>query len=302
MARVITKIEKKDVLPTQKRVAAYARVSCGRDEMLHSLAAQVKYYTSLIQSNPAWKFISVFADEAYTGTKANRPQFQQMLADCRAGKIDMIITKSISRFARNTITLLETVRELKGLGVDVWFEEQNLHSISADGELMLTILASYAQEESLSVSENCKWRIRNNYKEGIPNTFRILGYDFKKGNVTVNEQEAEIVKIIFNKCVKTDRRKFVLDSEGFERLHQILDKLKAFLAENGFDYELSVKKTDLSGTWVYIYIELESFSVTGVDYYEFMGLLNCACEINIIALTTGNFRIILGIPGIYKEE
>ena len=89
-----------------------------------------------------------------------------MLADCQSGKIDMVITKSISRFARNTVTLLETVRSLGELGIDVFFEEQNLHTASADGELLLTILASYAQEESRSVSENCKWRIRKDYQEG----------------------------------------------------------------------------------------------------------------------------------------
>lgn len=181
-----------------KKVAAYARVSNGKDAMLHSLSAQVSYYSNYIQQNKGWQFVGVYVDEAITGTKDNRAEFQQMLDLCRKGEIDLIITKSISRFARNTVTLLETIRELKSIGVDVYFEEQNIHTISADGELMLTILASYAQEESLSVSENCKWRIRNNYKQGIPNTFRILGYDFNKGNLKINPQEAKIVSIIFS--------------------------------------------------------------------------------------------------------
>jgi DNA invertase Pin-like site-specific DNA recombinase len=120
-----------------------------------------------------------------------------MIADCKAGKIDMIITKSISRFARNTVTLLETVRMLKSINVDVYFEEQNIHSMSGDGELMLTILASFAQEESLSVSENCKWRIRHNYEVGVPNGFTIYGYDIKKRKMTVNEEQADVVKSIF---------------------------------------------------------------------------------------------------------
>ena len=108
--------------------------------MLHSLSAQVSYYNKMIQSNPEWLFCGVYADEALTGTKETRQNFQKLLAECRAGNIDLIITKSISRFARNTVTLLETVRELKVLGVDVYFEEQNIHTMSADGELMLTIV------------------------------------------------------------------------------------------------------------------------------------------------------------------
>lgn len=149
MARIVEQI----VFPVPEfnsriNVAAYARVSSGKDTMLHSLSAQVSYYSELIRSNPEWKFCGVYADEAITGTKDSRPEFQRMISDCRLGKIKLIITKSISRFARNTVTLLETVRELKLYDVDVYFEEQNLHSISADGEFLLTILSSYAQEES----------------------------------------------------------------------------------------------------------------------------------------------------------
>ena len=123
--------------------------------------------------------------------------FSALLADCRAGKIDMVLTKSISRFARNTVTLLETVRELKTLGVDVYFEEQNIHSLSGDGELMLTILASYAQEESRSVSENCKWRIRQKFQQGIPTTTRLNGLRIDHGKVTVIPDEAKAVALIF---------------------------------------------------------------------------------------------------------
>ena len=152
MGRKITKLPQTAQLPKRLRVAAYARVSCGKDEMLHSLAAQVSFFSNLIQSNPEWEYVGVYADEAETGTKGSRPEFQRLIADCRASRIDLVLTKAISRFARNTVTLLETVRELKDLGVGVYFEEQNLHSLSGDGELMLTILASYAQEESRSVS------------------------------------------------------------------------------------------------------------------------------------------------------
>ena len=163
MNRIIRKIRPTiPKAPKLKRVAAYARVSMEKETMLHSLSAQVSYYSAKIQRAPGWRYAGVYADEALTGTKAERPEFQRLLTDCRAGLIDMVITKSISRFARNTVTLLAVVRELKSLGVDVFFEKENLHSVSGDGELMLTILASYAQEESRSVSENCKWRIRKN--------------------------------------------------------------------------------------------------------------------------------------------
>jgi DNA invertase Pin-like site-specific DNA recombinase len=184
-------------LPTRTRVAAYARVSSGKDAMLHSLSAQVSHYSDLIQAHPGWEYAGVYADEALTGTKEGRENFQRMVADCKAGKIDLILTKSISRFARNTVTLLQTVRELKSLGVDIYFEEQNIHSISGDGELMLTILASYAQEESRSASENQKWRIKKNFEEGMPWSGIVLGYRYQAGRYVVVPEEAETVKRIF---------------------------------------------------------------------------------------------------------
>ena len=199
MSRIIRKIQPTLIkLPDRKRVAAYARVSLEKDSMLQSLSAQVSYYSELIQKNPGWHYVGVYADEALTGTKAERPEFQRLLEDCRSGLIDMVITKSISRFARNTVTLLETVRELKLIGVDVFFEKENIHSMSGDGELMLTILASYAQEESRSVSENCKWRIQKRFKAGIPCCFSLLGYrQVDGGKLEIIQEEAEIVKRIF---------------------------------------------------------------------------------------------------------
>ena len=147
MERKVTQVAPTAVaIQKRKRVAAYARVSCGSEEMLHSLAAQVSYYSGLIQKNPEWEYAGVFADEAETGTKDTRPEFQRLIDECRNGKVDIVLVKSISRFARNTVTLLETVRELKALGIDVFFEEQKIHSLSSEGELMLTILAGFAQE------------------------------------------------------------------------------------------------------------------------------------------------------------
>ncbi len=199
MGRTITKLTPTvPLLPARLKVAAYARVSCEKDAMLHSLAAQVSYYSNLIQQNPDWEYTGVYADEALSGTKDNRPEFMRILSDCRMGKIDLIITKSISRFARNTVTLLETVRALKSLGVDVFFEEQNIHTTSGDGELMLTILASFAQEESRSVSENCKWRIRRNFENGqMWGLCGMFGYRIMHGRIEIDPEQAEVVRMIF---------------------------------------------------------------------------------------------------------
>lgn len=204
MSKKVAKVAQIPKLQRKKQVAAYARVSSGKDAMLHSLSAQVSYYNDLIQKEDGWEFVGVYADEAITGTKEGRADFQRMLADCRNGKIDMIITKSISRFARNTVTLLETVRMLKALEVDVFFEEQNIHTMSADGELMLTILASYAQEESRSASENQKWRIKKNFEEGMPWCGRMLGYRIRDGQYYIIQDEAEIVRRIYREYLDGD--------------------------------------------------------------------------------------------------
>lgn len=214
------KVEKiKRALPEKPKllnVAAYARVSSGKDAMLHSLSAQVSYYSEMIQNHPGWNYCGVYADEALTGTKEDRENFQRLIADCKAGKIDMVITKSISRFARNTLTLLGTVRELKSIGVDVYFEEQNIHSMSGDGELMLTILASYAQEESRSASENQKWRIRKSYERGEVLQWRYqFGFKITKDSVEIDSETAEIVKEIFERAIA---------GESFGRISRDLNK------------------------------------------------------------------------------
>ena len=200
MPRAITIVPKPPKLEQKKRVAAYARVSSGKDAMLHSLSAQVSYYSDLIQNHDDWLYVGVYADEATTGTKESRADFQRLIADCRAGKIDMVITKSISRFARNTVTLLQTVRDFKAWEVDIFFEEQNIHTMSADGELMLTILASYAQEESRSISENVTWGQRKRMADGKVSFAysRFLGLDKDKetGKIVVNPEQTETVKLI----------------------------------------------------------------------------------------------------------
>ena len=212
----INKVNKVKKLPKKINVCAYARVSTEKDAMLDSLANQVSYYSSYIQSKREWLYVGVFSDEAKSGTKANRPGFQKMLEEARKGKIDLIITKSISRFARNTVTLLEAVRELKELNVDVYFEEQRIHSISKEGELMLTILASYAQEEARSASENIKWRVKRNFEEGIPYKLAALGYRLIDGKIVVIPEEAKIVKLIY---------KLYLDGLGTPLIAKELNKL-----------------------------------------------------------------------------
>ena len=229
MERTVQKVKFPPRQLKLKRVAAYARVSSGKDAMLHSLAAQVEYYSNYIRRQPGWEYVGVYADEAKTGTKDSREQFQQMLADCKAGKIDHIVTKSISRMARNTVTLLETVRELKNLGISVYFEEQSIDTGTADGELMLSILASYAQEESLSASENQKWRVRQNFENGQPWRGFMLGYRYKDGQYIVVPEEAEIVRSIYADF---------LDGKGVTAIMKRLNK-EGILTQQGFTWHKS---------------------------------------------------------------
>ncbi|MEG2687060.1 MAG: recombinase family protein [Christensenellaceae bacterium] len=215
MSRKTTQLYQKPALEKPKLVAAYARVSTGKDAMLHSLSAQVSYFSNYIQNHSGWQYVGVYFDEALTGTTGNRTGFQKLLSDCQCGKVNMIITKSISRFARNTVTLLETVRKLKAWDVDVFFEEQNIHTMSSDGELMLTILASYAQEESLSASENQKWRIRKAFENGELLNLRFLfGYTICKGHIQIDERAATIVREIFKR---------VIDGESYGAIYRDLN-------------------------------------------------------------------------------
>ena len=186
-------------IPARKKVAAYARVSMQSERMLHSLSAQISYYSGLIQKNPEWEYVGVYADDFISGTDTvKRDEFNRMLEDCENGKIDIVLTKSISRFARNTVDLLETVRHLKDLGIEVRFEKERINSMSGDGELMLSILASFAQEESRSISDNVKWGIRKRMENGIPNgRFRILGYRWDGDQLVIVPEEAKVVKRVF---------------------------------------------------------------------------------------------------------
>ena len=201
--RKISKIEPKlPVIQARKKVAAYARVSRDTERLMHSVSAQVSYYSALIQKNPEWEYAGVYADMGISGTDTSkRGEFLRMLADCEEGKIDIILTKSISRFARNTVDLLETVRHLKNLGIEVRFEKEHIHSLSEDGELMLTLLASFAQEESRSISENVKWGVRKRFQSGEIGAANkhILGYQYDEDEkkYVIIPEEAEAVRWMF---------------------------------------------------------------------------------------------------------
>ena len=187
------------VMKQRLKVAAYARVSVESERMHHSLSAQISYYSGLIQKNPEWAYAGVYADYGVSGTgTAKRDAFNRMLADAEAGKIDLILTKAIQRFARNTVDLLQIVRHLKEIGVEVWFEKENIRTFSNDGELMLTILASFAQEESRSISQNIKWHIQKRFEQGIPNgRANLYGYRWEGDQLVIIPEEAAVVRRIF---------------------------------------------------------------------------------------------------------
>ncbi len=207
-------ISKERQMPKVVRVAAYARVSSDKDAMLHSLSSQVSYFSKMIQSHDSWKYVGVYSDEGITGTKIDRSGFARMIEDAKAGKIDIIVTKSLSRFARNTVDCLKTIREMKAIDVDIFFEEQNIHTLSSNGEFLISLLAGYAQEESRQCSENTLWRVRKNFSEGKPyGGSSMLGYKLEKGKYTIVPEEAELVRRIFD---------LYLAGNGFCKIARIL--------------------------------------------------------------------------------
>ena len=206
--KIVTVIEPKRSMSVdkekyrQKRVAAYCRVSTDSEEQLVSYANQKKVYTEMIGSRKDWCFAGLFADEGKSGTRADkRPEFNKMINACLAGKIDYIITKSVSRFARNTVDCLDYVRMLKSKGIGVYFEEQQIDTLKTDSELYLVIYAGFAQSESESISKNIIWTVRNKFEEGIPVFMykRFLGYrKGADGEPEIVPSEAAIVEQIFN--------------------------------------------------------------------------------------------------------
>lgn len=202
---------------SKKRVAAYARVSSDKDAAENSLESQIAYYAYAIREHPEWEFVGMYADEGISGTKENRPEFQKLLADARAGKIDIVITKSVSRFARNLVLLLDCVRELKALGIEVVFENDHISSLSKQGELLLSLLASHAEDQSRSASENKRWQIQRYFENGQPTYFRMYGYNWIDGHLEIIPEEAEIVRRIFAMYLDGMGREAIahkLNSEG----------------------------------------------------------------------------------------
>ena len=186
---------------TLKRVAAYCRVSTDEEDQINSYEIQKRKYTDKILAEPGWRMVGIYADKGITGTSiANRDEFKRMIRHCKKGKIDMIITKSVSRVARNTLDTLTYTRSLRDLGIDVYFEEQNIHSIEPSSDFMISLYGSLAQSESESISENVKWGKRQSAKEGkVPfDCSRFLGYrKDKEGNIEIVPEEAEIIKLVF---------------------------------------------------------------------------------------------------------
>lgn len=186
----------------KRRVAGYARVSTDHEDQTTSYEAQVDYYTSYIKSRDDWEFVSIYTDEGISATNTKKREgFKTMIADALAGKIDLIVTKSVSRFARNTVDSLTTVRKLKDEGIEIYFEKENIWTLDSKGELLITIMSSLAQEESRSISENVTWGQRKRFADGKVSFAysRVLGLDKgPDGTIVVNTEQAETVRLIFS--------------------------------------------------------------------------------------------------------
>ncbi|OIJ17347.1 recombinase family protein [Anaerobacillus alkalilacustris] len=217
--RKVTKIKENNgehKLKSKLRVAAYARVSTENADQLVSLEAQKHHYEAYIKANSNWEFVGIYYDKGVSGTKKEkRTELLRLISDCENRKIDFIITKSISRFARNTTDCLELVRKLTDIGVFIYFEKENINTQSMDSELMLSILSSLAENESVSISENNKWAIKRRFRNG---TYKLsyppYGYDYLDGEIVINKKQAEVVKRIFADA---------LSGKGSQRIAQELN-------------------------------------------------------------------------------
>ncbi|WP_127837507.1 recombinase family protein [Clostridium prolinivorans] len=228
------------------RVCAYCRVSTDSLKQAESFEMQTIFYEDYIKKKIEWEFAGIYADQGTTGTKTDkRLQFKKMIKDCELGKIDLIITKSISRFARNTADCLEAVRYLRSLNVGVYFERENINTLGADSELILSILSSIAQDEARSMSENIRWSFQKKFKEGKIqiNTKRFLGYDLSEdGKLIVNPEEAKIVKRIFREY---------LDGKSLNGIKDGLEKDKIKTATGAYTWHGSAIKGILSNEKYY---------------------------------------------------
>ena len=271
------------------RVAAYCRVSTDNEEQASSYEAQIQHYEEFIRTNPEWEFVGVYADEGISATSTKkREQFNALIEDCKAGKIDMIFTKSISRFARNTLDCLKYIRLLKEINIPVFFEKESINTMDAKGEVLITIMASLAQQESESLSKNTKMGIQYRFQQGkvMVNARHFLGYDKdEEGHLVINPEEAEIVKRIYreylegascNKIAKGLERDGIRTSRGNPRWHdstvrKILENEKymgdALLQKTYTIDFLNKKRGKNNGTLPQYYIEDDHEAIIPKDLF-----------------------------------
>ena len=258
-AKLVTKIDANPLLSRQSRqntvmrVAAYCRVSTDSEDQLESYKAQVAHYTDAISKNPRWRFVEIYADEGITGTLAKkRPNFMRMIRDCKKGKIDLILTKSVARFARNTVDSLNYVRQLKALGVGVFFEEQNLDSLKTDSEMFIGLHSVLAQAESENISANVRWGIQQRMKSGtFAFRYNILGY--RKGMYGTPEivlEEAEHIRTIYSMYLNgnsLDQIKAYLESRGVKtrqgKSEWSKSQIKNILTNERYSGDMLLQKT-----------------------------------------------------------
>ena len=275
---------------TKRRVAGYARVSTDSEEQQTSYAAQVDYYTNYIKSRDDWEFVKVYTDEGISATNTkHRDGFNQMISDALDGKIDLIVTKSVSRFARNTVDSLTTVRKLKEKGIEVYFQKENIYTLDSKGELLITIMSSLAQEESRSISENVTWGQRKRFADGKVSLPYKIFLDYKRGENDMPEvvsEEAEIVRLIYRsfmegmtpcKIAKTLTDKKIPTPAGKEKwqsstIESILtnEKYKCVaLLQKKFTVDFLTKKTKINeGEVPQYYIEHSHEAIIPPDEFE----------------------------------
>lgn len=213
----ITAEKKKSDFPI--RLAAYCRVSSSSEDQLHSFAAQIRYYKDYEKKNPQYKLIDIYADEGLTGTEMKkREEFHRLIRDCQKGKIDRVIVKSVSRFARNTQELLVALRSLKEIGVSVFFEEQGIDTDLMNAEMLVTFPGMAAQQESEAISENVRWSIQKRMQRGeYSGSYCAYGFSNVNGKLEIKESEAEVVRRIFD---------MYLQGKGVQAIANILEKLE----------------------------------------------------------------------------
>lgn len=248
---------KQQLIPRQLRVAAYCRVSTDDEEQLTSYEAQQTYYTDKIMTNREWTMAGIFADEGITGTSARkRPEFLRMIRQCRQKKIDIILTKSISRFARNTVDCLNYIRVLRELGIAVIFEKENINTLEADSEILITMLGAFAQAESESISANVRWGKRQAMREGKAHIQYNRLYAYEKdedGKPKIIPEQAEVVQSIYNQYLTGASLRMIKDRlesqqipNGAGTIHWTLSSIRSILTNEKYCGDVLLQKTYVS--------------------------------------------------------